>query len=93
MDLIEEIVDNTFLSNLSDDPLQTCLTYFGLNFNIDRSIDKVNALLDSAPPMDTNKWKSSVEQLAPSEKKLIPSSESPPKLELKPLPNTLEYAF
>ena len=37
--------------------------------------------------------KSSVEQLAPSEKKLIPSSESPPKLELKPLPNTLEYAF
>ncbi|KAK9174912.1 hypothetical protein WN944_026916 [Citrus x changshan-huyou] len=43
--------------------------------------------------MDTNKWKSRIEQLAPSEKKLIPSSESPPKLELKPLPNTLGYAF
>ncbi|KAH9801738.1 hypothetical protein KPL71_001135 [Citrus sinensis] len=58
-----------------------------------RSVDEVNALLDSALSMDTNKWKSRVEQLAPSEKKLIPSSESPPKLELKPLPNTLEYAF
>ncbi|KAH9686257.1 hypothetical protein KPL70_014303 [Citrus sinensis] len=93
VDLIETIVDNTFLSNLSDEPLQTCLTHFGLDFDIDRSVDEVNALLDSAPSMDTNKWKSRVEQLAPSEKQLIPSSESPPKLELKPLPNTLEYAF
>ncbi|KAH9671201.1 hypothetical protein KPL70_017267 [Citrus sinensis] len=93
VDLIETIVDNTFLSNLSDDPLQTCLTHFGFDFDIDRSVDEVNALLDSAPSMDTNKWKSRVEQLAPSEKKLIPSLESPPKLELKPLPNTLEYAF
>ena len=62
--------------------LQTCLTYFGLDFDIDRSVDEANALLDSAPSMDTNQWKSRVEQLAPSEKKLIP-----------PLPNTLEYAF
>ncbi|KAH9685156.1 hypothetical protein KPL70_013841 [Citrus sinensis] len=93
VDLIEALVDDTFLSNLSDDPLQTCLTYFGLDFDIDRSVDEVNALLDSAPSMDTNKWKLRVEQLAPSEKKLIPSSESPLKLELKPLPNTLKYAF
>ncbi|KAH9780390.1 hypothetical protein KPL71_008058 [Citrus sinensis] len=101
VDLIEALVDDTFLSNHSDDPLQTCLTHFCLDFDIDRSVDEVNALLDSTPSMDTNKWKSRVEQLAPSEKKLIPSSEkklipsseSPPKLELKLLPNTLEYAF
>ncbi|KAK9187457.1 hypothetical protein WN944_018852 [Citrus x changshan-huyou] len=93
VDLIEALVDDTFLSNLSDDPLQTCLTHFGLDFDIDRSVDEVKALLDSAPSMDTNKRKSRVEQLALSEKKLIPSSESPPKLELKPLPNTLEYVF
>ena len=93
VDLIEALVDDTFISNLSDDPLQTCLTHFGLDFDIDRSVEEVNALLDSAPSMDTNQWKSRVEQLAPSENKLIPSSESPPKLELKPLPNTLEYAF
>ncbi|KAH9658353.1 hypothetical protein KPL70_023455 [Citrus sinensis] len=93
VDLIETIVDNTFFSNLSDDPLQTCLTHFGFDFDIDRSVDEVNALLDSASSMDTNKLKSRVEQLAPSEKRLIPSSESRPKLELKPLPNTLENAF
>ncbi|KAH9704471.1 hypothetical protein KPL70_011476 [Citrus sinensis] len=93
VDLIEALVDDTFVSNLSDDPLQTCLTHFGFDFDIDRSVDEVNALLDSAPSMDANKWKSRVEQLAPLEKQLIPSSESPPKLELKPLPNTLEYAF
>ena len=87
VDLTESLVDDTFLSNLSDDPLQTCLTHFS------RSVDEVNALLDSAPSMDTNKWKSRVEQLASSEKKLIRSSKSPLKLELKSLPNTLEYAF
>ena len=93
VDLIEALIDNTFVSNLSDDPLQTYLTHFGLDFDIDRSVNEVNALLDLAPSIDTNKWKSRVEQLAPSEKKLIPSSESPPKLEFKLLPNTLEYAF
>ena len=74
VDLIEELIDNSFLSNLNDDPLQTCLTHFGFDFDIDRSVDEVNALLDSAPSMDTNKWKSRVEQLALSEKKLSPSS-------------------
>ncbi|KAH9782028.1 hypothetical protein KPL71_008713 [Citrus sinensis] len=93
VDLIETLVDNTFLSNLSNDHLQTCLIHFGLDFDIDRSVDEVNALLDSALSMDTNKCKSKVEQLAPSEKKLVPSSESPLKLELKLLPNNLEYAF
>ena len=55
VDLIEALVDDTFVLNLSDDPLQTCLTHFGLDFDIDRSIDEVNALLDSAPSTDTNK--------------------------------------
>ena len=55
VDLIEALVDDSFVSNLSNDPLQTYLTHFGLDFNIDRSIDEVNALFDSAPSMDTNK--------------------------------------
>ena len=50
MDLIEALVDDTFLSNLSDDPLQTCLTHFFLHFDIDRSVDEVNTLLDPIPP-------------------------------------------
>ena len=66
VDLIEILVDNTFFSNLSNDPLQTYLTHFALDFDIDISVDEVNALLDSAPSMDTNKWKLRVKQLAPS---------------------------
>ena len=56
MDLIEALVDNTFLSNFNDDPLQTCLTHFGFDFDIDKSVNEVNTLLHSAPSMDTNKW-------------------------------------
>ena len=60
VDLIEALVGDTFLSNLSDDYLQTCLTHFGFDFDIDKSVEEVNALLDSAQSMDTNKWKSRV---------------------------------
>ena len=55
VDLIEALVDGTFLSNLSDVHLQTCLTHFDFNFNIDISVAEVNALLDLAPSMNTNK--------------------------------------
>lgn len=33
------------------------LTYFGLDFDIDKTIDEVNVLLDSLPCMDIDKWK------------------------------------
>lgn len=33
------------------------LTYFGLDFDIDKIIDEVNALLDSLSCMDIDKWK------------------------------------
>ena len=39
MDLIETLIDNIFLSNLSDDHLQTCLIHFSSNFDIDKSDD------------------------------------------------------
>lgn len=57
MDLIKELVDHIFLSTLSDDHLQICLTYFGLDFDIDKLVDEVNTLLDSSLPIETNKWK------------------------------------
>ncbi|KAH9686664.1 hypothetical protein KPL70_014445 [Citrus sinensis] len=40
VDLIEALVDDTFISNLSDDPLQTCLTHFGLDFDINRLVEE-----------------------------------------------------
>lgn len=62
-------------------------------FSLNSAIQVVNALLDSAPTMDTNKWQARVEPFPPSEKKISPSAEVPPKLKLKALPDTLEYAF
>ena len=64
VDLIDELVDHTFHSILSDDLVQTCLTHFSLNFDINRSIDEVNVLLHSSSCMDIDKWKSRIEQLA-----------------------------
>lgn len=64
-----------------------------MDFDIDRSFDEVNALLDLSPPINTNKWDSRIEQPVPSRKKLKASSESPLELKLKLLPGTLEYAF
>ena len=93
VDLDKELIDHTFPSTLSDDPLQTCLTHFGLNFYIDILFDEVNALLDLLPSIDTNKWKSRIEQLTPLGKKPSPSLESPSELELILVPDTLEYGF
>lgn len=56
MNLIEELLDYNFPSNFNDDSLQTCLIHFSLNFNIDRLVDEINALLDSSLSIDINKW-------------------------------------
>ncbi|KAH9723597.1 hypothetical protein KPL70_007175 [Citrus sinensis] len=91
--MIEELVENLFISNHTDDPLEACLTHSDLSFNDDSAIAEVSALLDAPPITDTTKWKTKSELLPHSEKKIGPSVEAPPKLELKALPDTLEYAF
>lgn len=52
VDLIEELIDHTCLFSLSDDLVQICLTHFDLNFNNNRPINQVNALLHSSARMD-----------------------------------------
>lgn len=53
MTLIKELIDHIFSSNLRDNHLQTCLTHFSFNFDIDKLIEEGNVLLDSSPSMDT----------------------------------------
>ena len=91
--MIKELVEDSFISNHNDDPLEACLTHSDLSSNNDSLIAEVNALLDATPIMDTTKWKTKSKPLPNSEKKISPSAETPPKLELKALPDTLEYAF
>ncbi|KAH9681669.1 hypothetical protein KPL71_027055 [Citrus sinensis] len=91
--MIKELIEDSFMSNHTDDPLEACLTHSDLSFNDDSAIAEVSALLDAPLITDTTKWKTKSELLPHSEKKISPSAEAPPKLKLKALPDTLEYAF
>ena len=64
-----------------------------MNFNIEEYIEEVNALLDFVPIMDTNLQRPKVEPLPLFISIPVPSIIEIPKLELKPLPDMLKYAF
>jgi hypothetical protein len=80
---------------LADDPLEACLTHFGFeDFYTDQYIEKVHDLLETAANADFHPWRVPKEPLPlTSSTPPVPSLESPPKLELKPLLNKLKYAF
>ena len=92
---VEEIVEDATPYVLTPDPLEACLAHFAFDeFDIDQSISEVNALLDSTPLLKPPPWQARVESLPTlSHTPALPSIESPPQLELKPLPTTLKYAF
>jgi hypothetical protein len=80
---------------LTDDPLETCLTHFYFeDFDTDQYSDEVRDLLETAASAEFHPWRISKEPLPlTSSTPPIPSLKSPLKLELKPLPDKLKYAF
>jgi hypothetical protein len=95
VDHIEEYVEDSFPSFLTDDPLEACLAHFGFeDFDTDQYIEEVHELLETAASADFHPWRLPKEPLPlTSSTPPVPSLESPPKLELKPLPDKLKYAF
>ena len=93
VNMIDVSVNHIFEESCYEDTLEKYLAHFGMNFDIEESIEEVNTLLDSFPIMDTNLWRPNVEPLPLSTFVLVPSIIEPPKLELKPLPDTLKYSF
>ena len=95
VDVIDGLVEEALPYILTEDPLDACLAHFGYNeFDIEKSIEEVNAMLELPPLLDHAPWKSKFESLPQlSSEPTLPSTEVPPKLELKPLPDTLKYAF
>ncbi|CAL2271511.1 unnamed protein product [Prunus armeniaca] len=91
--LIDTMVEDSFHYSSIKDPLEACLAHFGANFDFEKSFDEVNALLDYVPYIETPTWKLKVEPLPLSTSPPLPSMIEPPKLHLKPLPNTLKYVF
>jgi len=93
VNMIDISVSHTFEESCYEDSFEKCLAHFGQNFDIDESIEEVNALLGFVPVIYTTPWKPKVEHLHVSTSIPVPSIIEPPKLELKPLPYTLKYAF
>jgi hypothetical protein len=95
VDRIEEYVEDSLPSLLAEDPLEACLTQFGFeDFNMDQYIEEVHDLLETAASADFHPWRLPKEPLPVTlSTPPIPSLKSPPKLELKPLPDKLKYAF
>jgi hypothetical protein len=95
VDHIEEYVEDSLPSLLADDPLEACLAHFGFEyFDMDQYIEEVHDLLETAASADFHPWRLPKEPLPlTSSTPPVPSLESPPKLELKPLPDKLKYAF
>jgi hypothetical protein len=78
--LIEEIIDEVIEeSSIEEDPLEAWLAQFGEDLDLEKLMEQVNALLETAPLVSSEK-----------EETAMPD---PPKKELKPLPNSLKYKF
>jgi hypothetical protein len=95
VDNIEEYVEDSLPSLLTNDPLEACLSQFGFeDFDTDQCIEEIHDLLETAASVEFHPWKVPKEPLPlTSSTPPVPSLESPPKLVLKPLPDNLKYAF
>jgi hypothetical protein len=77
--LIEEIIDEVIEESSIEDPLEACLAQFGEDLDLEKLMEQVDALLETAPLVSREK-----------EETTMPN---PPTKELKPLPNSLKYKF
>ena len=95
MDNIEEYVEDSLPSLLTDDPLEACLTHFGFeDFDTDQYIEEVHDLQETTASAEFHPWSVPKEPLPLTlSTPPVPSLESPSKLKLKPLPYKLKYAF
>ncbi|KAL3537891.1 hypothetical protein ACH5RR_001257 [Cinchona calisaya] len=88
VNLIDSLTHSTFLQSHYHDFFEACLTYFGCDLGFDKSIE-VNTLLDSVPLMKIQSWQPKFEPLvASSSLPRLLSIVEPPKLDLKPSPDT-----
>nr|POE89571.1 hypothetical protein CFP56_02291 [Quercus suber] len=54
--MIGSLVHDTFLQSSCEDPLKACLTRVDCNLDTEKSIEDVNALLDSVPLLSIDRW-------------------------------------
>ncbi|CAL8089611.1 unnamed protein product [Prunus armeniaca] len=91
IDVLDSLVFSKFLLAQSNDPLQYVLSQSQDEFDEEVLMEMVAALEALKPYPST--FSPLIEPLGPSATHLTPSVVKPPKLELKPLPSHLKYAY
>ncbi|KAJ4717165.1 Retrovirus-related Pol polyprotein [Melia azedarach] len=94
VDFIEELVHDHFPISSFSDSLEVCLTS-STQFEFDKNseVSHICSLFDSLQVVNEDGWKPKFEELPQCDDALVPSSVQPPKLDLKPLPSDLKYAY
>ena len=94
VNMIDSVVQN-YLDHVSyDDPLKSCLVSQSCVEEVTTSELKfLHSIIEHSEVLEENEWAPRFEKLPPIKDRLLPSEEKPPKLELKPLPSHLKYAF
>ena len=94
VNMIESVVQN-YVDHVSyDDPLKSCLVSPSCVEEVTTSeLEFMHSIIEHSEVMEANGRAPRFEKLPPIEDRVLPSEDKPPKLELKPLPSHLKYAF
>ena len=94
VNMVDYVVQK-YLDNVSyDDPLMYCLVILSWDEEVTTSeLEFLHSIIEHNEVLEVNGWAPKFEPLLPIEDRALPSEERPPKLELKPLPSHLKYAF
>ena len=94
VNMVDSVV-NKYLDNVSyDDPLMSFLVSRSWDEEVTTSESEfLHSIIEHNEVLEANGWAPKFEPLPPIEDRVLPSEERPPKLELKPLPSHLKYAF
>ena len=94
VNMIDFVVKNYVNNVLYDDPLMSCLVSPSWVENVTTSeLEFLHSIIEHSKVLEANGWAPKFETLPAIEDRVLPSEEKPPKLELKPLPSHLKYAF
>ena len=94
VNMVDSVVKK-YLDNVSyDDHLMSCLVSPSWDEEVTTSESEfLHSIIEQNEVLEANMWTPKFEPLPPIEDRVLPSEERPPKLELKPLPSHLKYAF
>ena len=94
VNMVDYVVQKYLDNVLHDDPLMSCLVSPSWDEEVTTlESEFLHSIIEHKEVLKVNGWVPKFEPLPPNEDKALPSEERPPKLELKPLPSHLKYAF